>query len=557
MASRVLFFLAILVCILLCLFVTTPGAEETSSGSSDDSSSSNSTSSDDSSTSTGDSGTSNSTSSDDSSTTSNSTTSDDSSTSNSTNTTSSDYSESSNSSTSGSSSNDTTTSSSDSSESSNTTASTTIVFAQVAFRNGLHAVETDDPYNISYHEEDVTDLRLKADLTKRGKNQEYMVGKYLKERYANLFNNSYDQYKIRMFSGYKNRSMSSAALVLAGMFPPQQDYEIWNEDLPWQPIPIHINTKITDTDSMNIALFGSCKNLNWIKTDEAYTKLKEHYSWIIDFLCEMTNQSSSAVSAMSISSALVNLKEYPGSEPDWANETVMEAARDYYWDIHAMVNSYHGIVRLSGGWILEDIINEMKYYTSHGSSRKFVGYSLHVDNQNSLLISLNNESYPKQWPPMGGFMAIELHSIDSQYIVKAYYWYKSYSDPIQVNITDCDDPCTLEKFEARSRDYHVDNWGVECGQLENSNSTASEDSSETTTVSSSESSSSNDTSSDESSSTDNSTAVCSSTSSEEYSPNTTLFVLCIVFGVLFLITLVALLRAKRTNQHRNEYFEIK
>ena len=59
-----------------------------------------------------------------------------------------------------------------------------------------------------------------------------------------------------MYSGPKNRSMTSAALVLAGLFPPESDLEVWDEHLGrlWQPVPIHINTKITDVRIMYVAL---------------------------------------------------------------------------------------------------------------------------------------------------------------------------------------------------------------------------------------------------------------------------------------------------------------
>lgn len=35
-----------------------------------------------------------------------------------------------------------------------------------------------------------------------------------------------------------DRTINSANLVLAGFFPPQRD-QVWNEDLLWQPIPVH------------------------------------------------------------------------------------------------------------------------------------------------------------------------------------------------------------------------------------------------------------------------------------------------------------------------------
>lgn len=42
-----------------------------------------------------------------------------------------------------------------------------------------------------------------------------------------------------------DRTINSAALVLAGLFPPKNE-QIWNTHLLWQPIPVHILPKKKD-----------------------------------------------------------------------------------------------------------------------------------------------------------------------------------------------------------------------------------------------------------------------------------------------------------------------
>lgn len=61
-----------------------------------------------------------------------------------------------------------------------------------------------------------------------------------------------------------DRAIMSAQTTLAGLFPPANE-EIWNENILWQPIPVH-------TVSYDYQLFGASKCLKFKENFEKYTK---------------------------------------------------------------------------------------------------------------------------------------------------------------------------------------------------------------------------------------------------------------------------------------------
>lgn len=65
------------------------------------------------------------------------------------------------------------------------------------------------------------------------------MGKYLRRRYKELIpDNVFPNNLVYVQSSDFDRTKTSAQAALAGLFPPVKD-QIWNNDLLWQPIPIH------------------------------------------------------------------------------------------------------------------------------------------------------------------------------------------------------------------------------------------------------------------------------------------------------------------------------
>lgn len=72
-----------------------------------------------------------------------------------------------------------------------------------------------------------------------GKKHEYELGLWLRLRYESFLEGGYNYDTILVDSSDVDRTLMSAELVLAAMFPPS-DREMWNEfNFTWQPIPVH------------------------------------------------------------------------------------------------------------------------------------------------------------------------------------------------------------------------------------------------------------------------------------------------------------------------------
>lgn len=92
----------------------------------------------------------------------------------------------------------------------------------------------------------------------------------------------------------------SAELVLAGLFPPQ-DQEIWNQNILWQPIPVHMVSPKHD-----YVLGGDrwCprleKALTEYKSSSEFQDIFKKHELLLDFLEEKTGEKLRTLGALQI-----------------------------------------------------------------------------------------------------------------------------------------------------------------------------------------------------------------------------------------------------------------
>lgn len=80
----------------------------------------------------------------------------------------------------------------------------------------------------------------------------YRLGQYFRSRYGNFIGPKYSPDQIYVQSTDFDRTIMSAQMALAGLYPPT-DEEKWSNEILWQPIPVHTIPMSID----NVLSFGN------------------------------------------------------------------------------------------------------------------------------------------------------------------------------------------------------------------------------------------------------------------------------------------------------------
>nr|CAD7429146.1 unnamed protein product [Timema monikensis] len=96
---------------------------------------------------------------------------------------------------------------------------------------------------------------LKSSLNAEGAKQQYLLGKWLRQRYIDFLPAKYDAAYIHIRSTDVDRTLMSAESNLAGLYPPVSNQQI-SKELKWQPIPIH-----TIPESLDYRVIYMCETV--------------------------------------------------------------------------------------------------------------------------------------------------------------------------------------------------------------------------------------------------------------------------------------------------------
>lgn len=149
---------------------------------------------------------------------------------------------------------------------------TQLVLVQIVFRHGDRTpieVYPNDP-----HKADAWDkYGGLGQLTQTGMKQHYAYGEYLRNRYTPFLNTYYNRERVSVKCTDYDRTMMSAQSLLASLYRPT-DFQVWNANLTWQPIPVR-------TANMDNIFIANCPRLSELQdeitTTDEYKKTSDDY----------------------------------------------------------------------------------------------------------------------------------------------------------------------------------------------------------------------------------------------------------------------------------------
>ncbi|KFP72539.1 Prostatic acid phosphatase, partial [Apaloderma vittatum] len=308
-----------------------------------------------------------------------------------------------------------------------------------------------------------------------GMRQLFELGQYTRERYSNFLNSTYNRQEFYIQSTDYDRTIMSAQSYLSGLFPPTSS-QIWNPELLWQPIPVHVLQKSTDR-RLHFPL-PDCPRFDTLQNEtQTSSEFQNRIQPYMDFLQTMAVDTGLELNNLKIldNFQLWNTYDTLHCEgihnytlPAWATKDVINKMEKL---AELSLLSLFGIYkreeksRLQGGVLVNIILNSIKQAANSSKQRKMEVYSAHDTTLGALQIALN--IFNGKLPPYAACQFFELYQESSgqvRYSIEMHYRNDSSKDPYLLTLPGCTSSCPLEKFAELVSPVITENWSKECGK---------------------------------------------------------------------------------------------
>ncbi|KAI0220760.1 Prostatic acid phosphatase [Lamellibrachia satsuma] len=348
----------------------------------------------------------------------------------------------------------------------------TVVLAQVLFRHGdrspIKPFPTDkykDSWPQGY-----------GQLSMIGMRQQYHLGQYLRQRYMlsqTLLNTTYIHDQIRVRSTDVDRTLMSAYSNLAGLYPPTGS-QVWDPQIPWQPIPVHTVPRMEDKLlNEDIECPTATKLYNKILNSPAIRKEEQTNKPFYEYVSKNTGQRIENLTKLWTASDTFKCEmAHNMTLPDWALvkwnnvSTVREKAFAISaYQFYLEYDYNRTVERLRGGPLLKEMIKNMNASIAQGGNQtdkrtKLFMFSAHDSTVSPFLGVLN--VYNRIMPPYAAAVLVELYNASGKYSVQVHYRNDSSMEPYLLQIPGCTAFCPYDKFLALTFDMVPVDWDTEC-----------------------------------------------------------------------------------------------
>ncbi|XP_045156225.2 prostatic acid phosphatase-like [Mercenaria mercenaria] len=349
----------------------------------------------------------------------------------------------------------------------------TLRLVQVLYRHGDRS-PTHNYTNDIYQESDWP--QGYGQLSTEGMQQEFELGTFLRQEYVStqFLSSEYTRSEVYVRSTSFDRALMSAYSVLAGLFPPIQEDRLWNEEITWQPIPVH--TVPLEEDYLLIPdhpcpVYEAAKN----KTNENNPIIQQTMEEFSDFYSTVSLYSGEPNTWDGIGHVLDPIFCQESSEyvlPDWVTNEVfyqIVQLRDIYTSV---ASSPRDFAYLKGGVLVGEMLDHMinKSKQDISTPQKLFMYSAHDSTVQFFLTTLG--IFNDKQPPYTACVIVELHELQpGDFAVQFLYKNETGNDtdPYILTLPDCDDLCPLDKFAQLMRPSVPDDIRKACGVKSTSN----------------------------------------------------------------------------------------
>ncbi|KAG5866729.1 hypothetical protein JTB14_009789 [Gonioctena quinquepunctata] len=305
------------------------------------------------------------------------------------------------------------------------------------------------------------------ELTSVGKKQHFEFGKFLRKRYDEFLSETYHYQDIKVLSSDVDRCFMSAAANLAGLFPPKGN-QLWNPDLPWMPIPIHM---IPRKDDPWIGGRKPCPRYKSLLDaeakkcfDESYKEHKGYFDYLIEnagFKINSLNQLRRLWDGLFVESY------HNQTLPEWT-KSVFPTKMEHFVELEfATYSRTYELARFAAGPMIDLIASHFENITRKiPATAKFLMLSGHDNTLFTLSNALNISDH--RIPGYATTLIFELRSRQKSLYINIFYKNETYGETlIERTLEGCEFNCEFGKFRKIVEPLRVDveTWDDECSKF--------------------------------------------------------------------------------------------